>query len=80
MRLGAILFIFYSLVYAGFVAINVFSPVTMEAKILFGMNLATVYGFGLIIFALIMALVYNQMCNNHEKSVNGKQACEGEDK
>lgn len=64
--LGVKIFIVYALIYAGFVAINVIDPVMMEMEIIFGLNLAIVYGFGLIIVALIMALVYNAMCNKKE--------------
>ena len=66
MRLGAIMFFIYGLIYAGFVAINVAKPVLMEKTIVFGLNLAVVYGFGLIIFALILALIYNKMCAKRE--------------
>ena len=70
MRLGLIMFGIYALIYAGFVAINVLNPIMMEAIVLFGLNLAVVYGFGLIIFALIMALIYNHMCAAREKALN----------
>jgi uncharacterized membrane protein (DUF485 family) len=65
-NLGIKMFIIYSLFYAGFVAINVISPVLMEKTIVFGLNLACTYGFGLIIVALIMALIYNAMCRRQE--------------
>lgn len=65
-RLGALMFVMYALVYAGFVAINVISPMTMEVTVLFGLNLATMYGFGLIIFALLAAFVYNRLCRRKE--------------
>lgn len=67
MRLGAWMFLLYALIYAGFVAINLLSPLTMETEILLGLNLAVVYGFGLIIFALILALIYNSMCGREER-------------
>jgi uncharacterized membrane protein (DUF485 family) len=65
-RVGVWMFILYALVYSGFVAINVIKPVMMEMTVVFGLNLAAVYGFGLIIFALILALIYNSMCNKKE--------------
>lgn len=68
--LGVKIFIVYALIYAGFVAINVIDPVMMEIEILFGLNLAIVYGFGLIIIALVMALIYNAMCNKKESELN----------
>ncbi len=71
MRLGIRMFIFYSLFYASFVAINLISPKTMGAVVFLGLNLATVYGFALIIVALIEALIYNAMC--HKKEVELEQ-------
>ncbi len=66
MRLGIWMFIFYSLFYASFVAINLLNPLAMGAIIFLGLNLATVYGFALIIVALIEALVYNALCHKKE--------------
>lgn len=67
MRLGIWMILFYSLFYAGFVAINLLYPLAMGQVILFGLNLATVYGFALIIVALIEALIYDAMCRKKEK-------------
>lgn len=64
--LGVKMFIPYALVYAGFIGINVISPLSMETEVVMGLNLAVFYGFGLIILALVMAVVYNQACNNKE--------------
>ncbi len=72
MRLGVWMFICYSLFYAGFVAINLYSPVLMEKIVLFGLNLATVYGFALIIVALIQALVYDGLCRRQERLLGGR--------
>ncbi len=65
-RLGIRMFIFYSLFYASFVAINLISPQAMATIVLAGLNLATVYGFSLIIVALIEALIYDWMCRKKE--------------
>jgi|LSQX01.2.fsa_nt_gb uncharacterized membrane protein (DUF485 family) len=65
-RLGVTMFIPYLLFYAGFVAWNLASPESMEAIVLLGMNLATVYGFALIVVALILALIYDAMCRARE--------------
>jgi uncharacterized membrane protein (DUF485 family) len=70
MRLGVWMFLIYAVIYAGFVAINVLSPLSMETILVFGLNLASVYGFGLIIVALILALIYNHMCAKKEKELN----------
>jgi uncharacterized membrane protein (DUF485 family) len=42
--------------------INVFDPRLMETTPFAGVNLAIVYGFGLIIAALLLALVYAWLC------------------
>jgi uncharacterized membrane protein (DUF485 family) len=70
-RLGVQMFIVYALVYAGFVLINIIRPMLMEKEIIFGLNLAVVYGFGLIILSLIMALIYNYLCIKKESALNG---------
>ncbi|MBI9043659.1 MAG: DUF485 domain-containing protein [Anaerolineaceae bacterium] len=69
-RIGVWMFLIYALVYAVFVIINVVSPLTMEVTAIFGINLASAYGFGLIILALILALIYNRMCAIKEKELN----------
>jgi uncharacterized membrane protein (DUF485 family) len=65
-RLGIWMFVFYSLFYAGFVAINLLSPLSMATIVFAGLNLATIYGFALIIVALIEALIYDAMCRKKE--------------
>ena len=67
MRLGLWMFLFYLLFYAGFVAINLISPVLMGTIIVAGLNLATVYGLLLIVVALIEALIYDGLCRSKEK-------------
>ncbi|HEY3968760.1 MAG TPA: DUF485 domain-containing protein [Planctomycetaceae bacterium] len=61
-RLGLLLFAIYFALYAGFMLINVFDPRLMETTPFAGVNLAIVYGFGLIIAALLLALVYAWLC------------------
>ena len=73
MKLGVVMFFFYAIIYAGFVLINVISPVTMEVTVFLGMNLACVYGFGLIIIALVLALIYDYMCRKEEVRMNAKE-------
>ena len=69
MRIGMWMFVCYSIFYAGFVVVNLVSPTLMEASIVFGLNLATVYGFALIVVALVLALIYNNACNVQEHLV-----------
>ena len=72
-RLGIWMFILYALVYAGFIAINVLNPVLMQVVIFGGLNLAIIYGFGLIILALVLAMIYNAMCVKKEKELNKEE-------
>ncbi len=57
-RIGLALFLLYTLLYGGFVLLNVFWPKSMEATPIAGVNLAILYGFGLIGAAFVMALIY----------------------
>jgi uncharacterized membrane protein (DUF485 family) len=72
-RLGMWMFLVYSLFSGGFVALNLIKPVWMEQTVLTGLNLATVYGFALIIVALIQALIYDAMCRSQENSMRDHQ-------
>jgi hypothetical protein len=60
------MFVCYSLFYASFVALNLAVPTSMEKTVLAGMNLATVFGFTLIVVALLQALVYDSLCRGQE--------------
>ena len=62
----------YSLAYLGFMMLSVFRPEWMGDRALFGMNLAVTYGIGLILLAIVMAIVYNQLCKNARTSKGGK--------
>lgn len=73
MKLGMRMFCLYAVIYAGFVAINLIHPTAMEAPVL-GLNLAVVYGMGLIIFALVLALIYNRMCGKREVELASKES------
>lgn len=72
-KLGIILFFVYSLIYAGFVAINTIKPELMETPMPLGVNLAVFYGFGLIVIAIIMGIVYNAICTGYENKLNKKE-------
>lgn len=72
-RLGVILFIIYALIYAGFVAIGLTNPDLLAQQVIGNQNLAIVYGFGLIILAMVMGLVYNIICTRYEQAVNKKK-------
>ncbi len=61
-RFGFILFFVYLIFYGGFVFLSAFSPDSMEATPIDGINLAVIYGFALIIVAFVLALVYGAVC------------------
>jgi uncharacterized membrane protein (DUF485 family) len=67
-KLGLQLFAFYFAFYFGFVAINAMSPSTMEWQPWGGLNLALLYGFGLIVLALILAFVYGMFAQTSAAS------------
>jgi uncharacterized membrane protein (DUF485 family) len=69
-RIGIILFLIYSLIYLGFILINVFASDWMSVPVMAGMNLAVFYGFFLIIIAIVMGLIYNTLCSRAEKKMN----------
>ena len=68
-RVGIRMFIAYAVIYAGFVAINALIPKLMGQEIVFGLNLAVTYGFGLILLAIIAGLIYNRICTNKEREL-----------
>ena len=41
----------------------------MEKIVFFGLNLAVTYGFGLIVFAFVLGLIYNRICALKERSM-----------
>lgn len=69
-KIGLRLFLVYGIVFAVFVALNTFIPNIMGVIVLFGLNLAIIYGFFLIIFAVVLGIVYNNMCTAKEKELN----------
>lgn len=74
-RLGVWMFLLYCVIYAGFVFTNVFTEGEAMQEVVFsGLNLAVVYGMGLIIFALVLALIYNHKCTAKEKELAQRDA------
>jgi len=67
-KLGVKMFILYVVVYAGFILINTIDPKLMGTE-LFKENLAIFYGIGLIIYALILAIIYNYLCTKKENEM-----------
>ncbi|RPI85708.1 MAG: DUF485 domain-containing protein [Planctomycetaceae bacterium] len=61
-RIGLWLFGLYLLLYGGFVLLNAFWPESMDFMPLGGLNLAILWGFGLIVAAVVLALLYGFLC------------------
>ena len=79
-RLGIVLFFIYTLLYVGFVLINAFAADMMESRVAAGLNLAIVYGFALIVIALLMALIYGVLCRRDSGDADSNNAAEGDGK
>jgi uncharacterized membrane protein (DUF485 family) len=63
-RLGMVLFCAYLLLYGAFVGLNAFASGVMERIVWQGVNLAVLYGFGLILAAIVLAMVYLWLCRS----------------
>lgn len=61
-RIGLILFAVYVVFYGGYMVISAFWPEVMSWDVLAGVNLAVTYGFALIGIALVLALIYLNLC------------------
>jgi uncharacterized membrane protein (DUF485 family) len=61
-RLGLVLFFLYAGVYAAFVIAAAFWPELMKQTPLWGVNLAILCGFGLILGAFFLAILYGWLC------------------
>ena len=68
-KLGVKLFWIYMFIYFGFIVIGTLSPKTLGLHFL-GVNLAIVYGMGLIVLAAVMGLFYNHFCTKYENQMN----------
>ena len=70
-RMGVVLLVVYVVFYGGFMALSAFWPAAMAQTPTGGANVAVLYGFFLIVLALVLALVYMLVCR---KSVRGGAA------
>lgn len=61
-RWGLVLFALYFALYAGFMGLSAFAPQLMRSTPVGSVTLAVSYGFGLIVAALFLALVYGWVC------------------
>lgn len=71
--LGIWFFFLYTIVYGIFVAIGVLNYEAMGKIVLGEQNLAIVYGFGLIVLAVILGIIYNWLCTRYEDKLNKEE-------
>jgi len=71
--LGLKMFFIYFIFYAGFTYISITYPSLMGKEVIFGLNLAIIYGFGLIIIAIILGWIYHLMCSSYERKMNKEE-------
>jgi len=73
-RYGIVLFIFYLALYGGFCYLSAFRADLMASKPFDGVNLAVLYGMGLIVAAFVLALIYMLLCRPRagESASDGK--------
>ena len=72
-RVGLIFFAIYLVLYGGFMLLNTFYPDTMEATPWAGINVAILYGCGLIVAAVVLALIYGVYCGASEEQSSEDQ-------
>ena len=68
-RLGLILFGIYLLTYIVFVLMNALVPEMMEQTPLAGINVAILFGVGLILLAFVLSLFYGIFAGNSSATV-----------
>jgi len=61
-RYGLILFFVYVILYGLFVYLSAFRADVMSSRPFGGVNFAVLYGLGLIITAIVLALIYMIIC------------------
>ena len=67
-RLGRGLFFFYTAIYTGFVLLAAFATDIMDRPAIAGLNVAVVYGFGLIVLAFVLSVIYGIRTRDHSAS------------
>lgn len=72
-RLGVWFFFLYLFFYGGFVAIGVLNYELLSQEIVAGLNLALFYGIGLIVFAVLLGILYNNYCSRFEDEMNKEE-------
>ena len=69
-RLGIILFFIYAAVYAGYAFIGVAYTELLNVKVIGNVSLSIVYGFGIILLAIVMGFIYSLVCTKMENEMN----------
>lgn len=72
-RLGLVLFGVYAAFYAAFVLINALAADWMDARLFAGLNLAVLSGFGLIVLALVLAMIYGVLAKSPAADAEGER-------
>lgn len=65
-RVGFVLFLIYLAAYVIFVGLIAYDYRIMATPVLWGVNLAIVYGMGLIFGAMVLAIVYMALAKTEE--------------
>jgi uncharacterized membrane protein (DUF485 family) len=65
-KLGLVLFVVYLALYLGFMGIAAFDYALFASTPFGGVNLAILYGMGLIVAALVLALLYMKLCKREQ--------------
>lgn len=69
-RIGLVLFFLYAIIYAAFVMASAFRPDWMKQTPLWGVNLAILSGFGLIVGAFLLSILYGWLCRSSAPMAN----------
>lgn len=70
-RIGLGLFAAYVVLYAGFMMLVLARPDWLSARPVGGVNLAVTYGLGLIVAALVLAVIYMAACRIVDRRTGG---------
>ncbi len=77
-RIGLRLFALYSVFYGGFVFVNAFAADWSDWEPIEGLNLAVLWGFALILLALLLAMIYGAVCRTDTSNTGTQGTIESE--
>ena len=75
-QIGLVLFFFYLLLYGGFVLLMAFDVERLQVMGPARINLAVWSGFGLIVLALVLALIYGWVCGSDSQAESAVESDE----